>query len=343
MPAALRRPLLACAGMLAALTVLIAIPPGATADDESRATTLLDRARGAATGHEFAGTVVVSWRAGGRVKERDVAVRAAGGLLHMGENEVVGAGKRRLMKNGGDWQLLWSNPASSATPDPGRKYRFRVLPGAVVAARPTVPVAIERAGQSVVRERLYFDRATGLLLRRDQLDADGRLTRRVAFTEITEPVPVARADRKDGDRLAAGAESRPPRQLDAAPDGVSVHRELGNGFVLLGMYAPAGGGAQLYYSDGLFGLTLFEAAGDLEWGELPAGGREIELAGVDTRLYATAVGAAVVWEDEDVSYTCVTDAPLDEVTAVVDDLERRHEPNTLEDIGRFVTAPFSWG
>jgi hypothetical protein len=329
--------------MLAALAVLVAIPPGATADDRSRATTLLDRARGAATAHEFTGTVVVTWRAGGRLKERHVAVRAVDGVLHVGEDQVVGAGKRRLLKAGGEWQLLWSDPASAATPDPGRKYRFRVLRGAIVAARPTIVVAIERAGEPAVRERLYFDRATGLLLRRDQVDVDGRLTRRVAFAAITSPAAVARDERKDGHRLAAGAESRAPRPLDSAPAGLSVHREIGNGFALLGMYARDGGGVQLYYSDGLFGLTLFEAAGDLEWGELPAGGRAIEMGGVDARLYATPVGSAVVWEDEDVSYTGVTDAPLDEITAVVDDLERRHEPSTMEDVGRFVTAPFSWG
>ena len=49
----------------------------------------------------------------------------------------------------------------------------------------------------------------------------------------------------------------------------------------------------------------------------------------------------MVWGNDDVTYTCVTDAPLDEVAAVAADLSPG-DGGALEDVGRFVTAPFSW-
>ncbi len=39
----------------------------------------------------------------------------------------------------------------------------------------------------------------------------------------------------------------------------------------------------------------------------------------------------------------MTDAPNDEIKAIVADMDRADEPGMMEDIGRFVTRPFSWG
>ena len=50
----------------------------------------------------------------------------------------------------------------------------------------------------------------------------------------------------------------------------------------------------------------------------------------------------MVWGSHDVTYTCVTDAPLDEVAAVATDLSGPDDSGVVEDVGRFVTAPFSW-
>ncbi len=127
------------------------------------------------------------------------------------------------------------------------------------------------------------------------------------------------------------------------PDDLSAPKRVGNGFVLSGVYSQPDGSVQLYYSDGLLGLSVFEREGELDWGALPAGGRTTELDGRRSRVYTTAAGTAVVWGDDDVTYTCVTDAPLDEVAAVAADLVTRRTRGVLEDVGRFVTAPFSWG
>jgi hypothetical protein len=88
---------------------------------------------------------------------------------------------------------------------------------------------------------------------------------------------------------------------------------------------------------------VFETTGELAWDELPPGGRSTTLAGTRARVYPTAAGSAVVWEQNDVTYTCVTDGSMDEVVGVAADFSRWDEPSTLENLGRYVTGPFSWG
>jgi hypothetical protein len=337
-----RRPVLACCGVLAALVVWLALPPGASAGDPDGATALLERSRVATARHEFDGTMVVRWRSGGRMHQKDVDVRSADGVLHVGNNRVLGAGARRVLKTGSGWALLWSDPPQSDAPDPTDKYRFRVAEGPVVAGRPTTAVVVARTDGSGARERLSFDLDSGLLLRRDQV-SDGRLVRRVAFTSIERLQRTDRAGRRDLSRIGAKAVSQSPSRLRDAPEDLRVYKRVGDGFALRGMYERPEGGTQLYYSDGLFGLSLFEEAGQLAWSELPDGGQTVSLGGVDARVYRTPVGVTAVWEDEDITFTCITDAPLGEVTAIIDDLHRRHEPSTLEEVGRFVTGPFNWG
>ena len=87
---------------------------------------------------------------------------------------------------------------------------------------------------------------------------------------------------------------------------------------------------------------MFEHEGELDWGALPAGGHRTELDGRRSRVYTTAAGTAVVWGADGVTYTCVTDAPLAEVATVASDLAPS-DGGVLQDVGRFVTAPFSWG
>jgi hypothetical protein len=335
-------PLLAGCGMFVALAVFLVAPGGASAGDSNAATALIDRSREAASTHEFTGTMVVSWRVDGRLRSREVDVVERDGVLHLGDDRIVGAGARRLLKTGGGWKLLWSGAPTRTEPDPTGKYDFTVTPGPAVAGRPVSVVVITRTGEDHARERMYFDQETELLLRRDQFDDRGRLVRRVGFVTISAPQPVP-AHQPESLPKPTGIAAQGPRTLRQLPDEMRVHSRVGDGFELLGTYGRAGGGAQLYYSDGLFGLSLFERAGDVAWDELPPGGRSIDLAGSDARMYPTPAGSAIVWGHEDVTYTCVTDAPLSDVAKVVQDIDHSHGTSTLEDMGRFVTGPFSWG
>lgn len=333
-------------GVLAVLVVLVVVlvgPRGAQADDSGAARELLERSRDAATDHEFSGTVLVEWLEGGQRHERTIPVEVGDGVLRMGEDRLVSAGSRRMLRTDQGWQLLWTGRSKSTEPDPADKYRFDVTTDVLVAKRPATQVAISRSGANGVRERMYFDDATGMLLRRDQIDARGRLVRRFAFVKLTSPQPANGADNQKLPKVDQQSRDDAPDVLADVPEGIRAPKRIGRGFVLSGAYSQPDGSVQLYYSDGLLGLSVFERKGQLAWDELPPGGRTVELEGTRTRVYATSAGLAVVWGKNDLAYTCVTDASMDEIRAIAADLAHGDDPDVLEDIGRFVTAPFSWG
>jgi hypothetical protein len=327
---------------LAVLVVGLAGARGAGADEGGEGLALLHRAGSQAAKLGFDGTVVVRWRDGSGWHRQSVPVHMDDGVLRMGDDRLVSAGARRLLRTDAGWQLMWAGRPKGSEPDPARKYRFVVSGPTTVADRPAVEVDVRRDGASHAAERLVFDRDTGVLLRRDQLDEQGRLTRTFAFVQMTAPVPAHPA--KPGDVPSPTAQTRgaTPHALAGVPDDLTAPNEVGHGFELAGVYSQPDGSAQLYYSDGLFGLSVFERAGDLVWGSLPAGGRTEQLGDIRVRAYRTGAGTALVWGSDDVTYTCVTDAPMSEVRAVAEDLSPSSS-DPLEDVGHFVTAPFSWG
>jgi sigma-E factor negative regulatory protein RseB len=339
-----RRVVTGIAGVLTAGLLLFVAPGGAHADDDSDAARrLLQESRDAATAHDFTGTVEVEWRDGRTLRHETVAVEVEDGVLHLGKDRLLGAGNRRVLKTDSGWELLWAAPAQGGEPDPGAKYDLSVGARASVATRPATIVAIRRSGSERVRERLYVDDDTGMLLRRDQLDGRGRLVRSFAFVKLSPPAAAAPGADEKLPKVARSKRDDAPDALDGAPDAFTAPRRIGRGFVLAGVYSQSDGAVQLYYSDGLLGLSVFEREGELDWDALPSGGRKVDLAGRRARVYTTVVGMAAVWTSDGITYTAVTDAPADEVAAIVEDMDAADEPSTMEGIGRFVTRPFSWG
>jgi hypothetical protein len=331
----------ALTGAVVAGALVIAAPRNARADDGEAAQELLEQSRHAAAEHEFTGTIEVEWRDGRARKSETVEVEAEDGVLHLGETHLAGAGDRRMMKTEAGWQLLWAAPPKGEEPEPTGKYRFDLVRRTTVAGRPATLVAIRRDGSDAVRERLSFDDATGMLLRREQLDERGRPTRRFSFVELSAPVALEGTT----DTLPKATKAAPAvaDALPDAPEDLVAPKRIGRGFVLSGVYAQADGSVQLYYSDGLLGVSVFERAGDLDWSALPAGGRTVELMGKRARLYTTVAGTAVVWTKDDITFTSVSDAPMDELAAIAEDLDEADDPGLVEEVGRFITQPFSWG
>jgi hypothetical protein len=338
-----RRATTVAGGLVVVLIVVLAGTRGADAgtDAEGTGSSMLDRARNAAAAHEFKGTVVIEWRDGTGIHKRTVTVAMNGGVLRM-DDELVSAGDRRLMRTGGSWQLMWEGAPQGAGPDATEKYRFVVARPATVANRMATEVEVGRSGAKGARELLFFDDATGMLLRRDQLDARGHLEHRFAFVKVSELRPVDASKPDTAPKVDAQSRASAPHSLAGVPDGLQAPKRAGKGFVLTGMYSQPDGSVQLYYSDGLLGLSVFEREGELAWGSLPAGGRVVAMRGVRAKVYSTAAGTAVVWGHDSITYTCVTDAPMDDVTAVMADFTRGKDSGFIDDVGRFVTAPFTW-
>ena len=326
---------------LAAWSVVNGLLPASGAAEEASAVELLDRAREAAQTESFDGMVTVEWHDGRQRHTAQVPVRSAGGVLRFGD-QVVGAGARRMVHGTDGWLSLWGHDVTTSGPSPTTKYRMTVEPGPPVAARPTDMVAVALVGASRPRERLYLDRASGLLLRRELLDSHGNPYRSVAFTALTIGSTVVAAGFGATPR-ARSQEPAPARHLKAP---YKLKSRIGSGYRRLGAY-KSGGVVHQYFSDGLHGLSVFEQRGHLkstkkDLAGATGSGRRVEIAGRRMRAYSASVGEAVVWESDGVVYTAVTDAPWSDLAGAVEDLPHSDPPGRLRRVAQAMVSLFRW-
>jgi sigma-E factor negative regulatory protein RseB len=272
-----------------------------------------------------------------------VAVHCAGGVLRFGD-EVIGAGSRRMVHGTDGWLSLWGHEVATLGPSPTAKYSLAVAPGPDVAGRPTDVVTVEVLGSDRPRERIYVDRESGLLLRRELLDAGGVPYRSVAFTAISSgPGDVATAAPASAPHVSRSHEPAPTRHLDAP---YKLKSRIGAGYRLLGAY-KANGVVQQFFSDGLHGLSVFEQEGHLRRAETTlagrsGSGREVEIAGHTMHAYSASVGEAAVWESDGMVYTAVTDAPWADLVGAVRDLPHADPPGRLRRLAQTVVSFFRW-
>jgi hypothetical protein len=349
-----RRALLGCLVACSAVGGLVptrpaaALPGPSAGGPETGAVELLDRAREAAETQSFDGLVTVEWRDGPAEHSAQVPVHSGGGVLRFGD-EVVGAGARRMIHSTDGWLSLWGHEVATLGPPPTAKYRLAVQPGPDVAGRLTDMVLVQLVGADRLRERLYVDRQSGLLLRRELLDSRGDPFRSVAFATITS------GNEGSGGAVAATAnlagvipthsrEPSPARHL-AAP--YKLKSRIGTGYRLVGAYKAKGNVVQQFFSDGLHGLSVFEQRGHLGAAETglageSGAGRKVEISGHTMRAYYASVGEAVVWESDDMVYTAVTDAPWMDLAGAVRDLPHADPPGRLRRVAQAVVSLFRW-
>jgi hypothetical protein len=329
------RRLVRLVSLLAVAGVTVGCPgvagAGPAGDAEASADELLERAREAAQAGRFTGEVEVEWRDGRDRRRARVPVEAAGGVLRLGDG-VVGTGFQRMVRGSKGWLMLWSHEVAAAGPSPRAKYSFSVLPGPTVASRPTRMIEVRLvASAGRLRERVYLDPMSGLLLRREMLDARGEPYRSVGYLTIAPSQAPAPATPRSRARepLPTGSVAAPYR----AP------RRLGDGYQLLGSYQKRGA-VHLFYSDGLHGLSVFEQRGRLgPWGR---GGRAVELMGRTVRAYSTAAGEAAVWEGDGIVYTIVSDGSWQDLAAAARALPHSARSGRLRKVAEVVVSLFRW-
>jgi sigma-E factor negative regulatory protein RseB len=259
----------------------------------------------------------------------------------LGSQMVVGQGLDRWAGADGA-STLWHDAGPDQLPHPGDKWNLTTTAGPRITDRPTT-VIVARDGDGRVRARLYVDRATGLLLRREVLDTHGRKVHEVTFIALSavdntgpgQPTPTTpHADKqRSNDRLAK------------VPDGYTAPNSAGDGFHLVGRYRQGNGVVQLFYSDGLFNVSVFEQPGELDWGALPAGGTDSTVSDHRTLSYETAAGTVMFWNTNGSVFTCISDAPADEVAGFVTTFANASDNGSdpIHDAIHFVLGPFSWG
>lgn len=329
----------AAAALVLALTVVaLGAQDGRAAGD---ADDLLARAATAASAVEFDGVVDVAWREGATVHHETVSVRSRAGHVQFGSvdaasGRVMSDTAERLVRDtGADWRLVWAAGDSLASPpSPSEKYELVTGDGPVVAGRTTTLVTASASGRTV--ERLAVDTETGVVLRREQLDRRGAVTRAVSFTSITVYGGVTRVTGPPPARSAT------PSALASVPAPYRAPEHAGDGFELVGRFRHDDGTVQLFYSDGLVGLSVFEMPGTLDWDALPGGGRRVEVDGHRARAWSTAVGEVLVWDADGVVYTCVSDVPDGDLDGVLAALGARDRRSFLASVADALLGPFRW-
>ena len=341
------RPLVAglVAGLLTAsatLTPVAATPAARTA--QASVADPFERARAAAARVSFTGTVEVSWLDGRTEHHEQLTVKSAGGsLLVEGGNQVmVASTSERLVRHeGGGWDLLWPGAIDRAErPDPGLKYQTVEHDGPEVAGRPTTVVDVRQKGvgpegagpegvgpEGVLREQVFLDRETELLLQRRQYDGAGITSRVVGFTSLViDPGTAPAVSPSKPANLVP--ESVQPTSL--ASPGLAPAR-LVDGYARMGVY-KRDGLVQVLYSDGIYDLSVFERQGTLDRRDLGRAGGPVQVGRAAGWRYAWPGGQVVLWQAGGTVYTLVSDAPLDQVLLAASDLpvpaERR--PSILE-------------
>jgi hypothetical protein len=330
----MNRPLAVLVALSAAGALLAggAVPRAAGAEDERGAGEMLERARDAAVSERFDGLVAVEWTDVRGRHRAELPVRGGGGVISFGTAPaLMSAGATRLVRRRDGWARLWDEDVVGPALSPAAKYALSIAPGPPVAGRATHVVVVARAGQ--VRERWFVDDEIGLLLRREVLDHRGALVRAVGFVAIgatsagrAAPV-VPRAPRP-----------REPVRIGRMAPPLQAPRGLGAGYKLLGAYREREGLAHLFYSDGLHGLSVFQQRGRLAWSRLPSGGTPAEVGGRTVRAYALPGGETLVWDGGGVTYTVVSDAPIDDIAAVVRDLPTARRPSRLAQIASSIAG-----
>jgi sigma-E factor negative regulatory protein RseB len=287
---------------------------------------LLTKARQRTVAHEYSGVILVQWRdAGGTNHEASTRVRYDNGVIEMGTNGHV----------------VTADPNGLALPGAPRvddKYDVTRAAGPDIAHRATTMFSAQRDRDGVLVERFYIDDLTGLVLRHESFDGNGTSRQSLQFTRVWANA--------DGSGLTAARQVETPAQDERLVSSVDLPYRApgraGDGFRLVARRRHSGAVVQLSYSDGLLSASVFEQPGRLNWNALPDGGQPANVGGHPAVAYAMSVGSALVWEHAGIVYTCVADAPKEELLALAAGVSSHGQDGTATRLARVVLAPFAW-
>ena len=313
--AAVKRKLLLAGGAIGLLVLAIAVAAGAdeAGDSGSEWSGVIDEARHQMESQAFDGVVVVEWHDPSGVHRTQMEVRQHGGMVEVvNADRTVASDSSSVMLDGQAWTMLSRVKEGGAVPDLTRRevrsraqYRSRdrgsgddALRGEAQRSRRRATVRAGRDGPGAPARsarRRRRGRALGLVHARERGD------RTVRAAVDGGPATRARAGRSP---RTAVSRSRECRQRLPVARSVGTRRRS----------------RELYYTDGVLSVSVFEQPGRLDWSVLPRDGDAVEIGGRPARRYALPVGEAWVFERGGVVYTCVGDAPADEVAAIAADV-----------------------
>jgi len=305
----------------------------------------LGAAQEAALAHSYDATLTTTWLSQSGLRTRRITVSADGERVSvLGERRLLSSGSLRAVERGGNWHSIWTTPATLRGPALSKKYVVTLGGASSVAGRATTQVVIaDRRGR--LRDLIDLDAENGLMLRREQRDEGGSTLRITAFEKIgavkkADQTPETTKPGKSSKSLEDSGSPRAARTIEAP---FMLYKKLPGGFILVGKYLAQGNGRELFYSDGLNSVSVFEWVGSIEPGSLPAGGTWHRAPNGEMRSYDSPVGIVNVWDANGMTFTVVSEATALETARIVSALPQDTSTEGFARISRFLIGPFSWG
>jgi hypothetical protein len=275
----------------------------------------LEQASLAAQRVPFSGRLRLEWRDDNGDHSTEVNVHSSAGELQIqGPSELVATPTQRYVVSSDGWDLLSPGDPTSLGPIPPltRKYHVAEGSGPVMFGRPTIEIALGDVQRPAAR--LYLDRATKLLLRREEFDSMGEPVRSLYFVSLSlgTPAAIPRPSHTVDERgRRIGANSLPAPYMDPA--------RLAQGYQRVAVFETLGG-IQVVYSDGLHSLSVFERMGSMDTRSMAAAGEPATVGPWSATRYVWAGGQVVVWRARGATFAVVADAPAGEVLAALNQM-----------------------
>jgi hypothetical protein len=333
-------------GMAVVVTVSLSASAPATAADVER---LLERAVAVTRELPHSGRLTVaSFSTGGpQVTQVEVTRTVDGGLrlVRAGGWELGHAGEHAFLKRPGT--LLRLGGTERVPFDVAllrAKYDVRLHGQRTLDTGIATELRCYERDTGVLREVLYVDDATELIVRRETYARDGAPVRVVAFTGVEVVETAVQVPHPDG--LDVEDHALTPAETSASRErGFVVAEELPGGYRLRGHQEVTGARVptlHLVYSDGLYTLSLFEQQGRLSMEAVRRAERLTTTNGGAVWRWPGFEPRRVVWTGEGLTFTALTDAPTDELLHVVAGLPADGPPSTMDRVARGLQRVGRW-
>lgn len=311
--------------------------------DDPRALALLAAAQAAPATVGYVGVQYVSaWGPGG-------AASQVIDVTHVPKVGTVVAVRGTATTPAGESFAQASGEASATTPGAvtegpvallAGNYELVVAGTESVAGRRCMLVEARRADGGL-SARFWLDEATGLMLRREVFDHDGRVIKASAFVDIT--LGAARLDQHLPPAMPSIWADRPAAEV-LREGGWLAPERVRPGLALYDVRTqdtPTGPIVHLSYSDGLSTVSVFQQHGHLDASGL-AGYREADVGGATIYVY-DGIPYRATWSSGGVVYTVFADAPEEVALAVIEDLPKESsDDGVIARVGRGIGRVASW-
>lgn len=238
-----------------------------------------------------------------------------------------------------------------------RKYDVAVVGEERLLDRPCTRLEVHRREDGSLRERLWIDQDSGLVLRRETYEGSTRL-RLMAYLSL-DLRPGAAADEAGVGARATRSQAAVPLERRSravsAVDGGALAALRRAGWVVparlpgryepVGVYAVDGADGQplhVVYRDGLYTVSLFQQQGSPDWTSLPDGARRADHVDWPAYEWPGAVPRRLVWEASGSTFSLVGDAPPEEFAAIAAALPRPESRSLADRLRRGLGRIFSW-